>query len=205
MSHFTEVDAGMDGTRDHKFNLKFGAFSYSLHINHSGSFQDLQDTLAKQTEDITTVDFKTMDGSNLPKSELLSDHSAFPFRMIINGNNQYVMNFSDDFSLVTDNEHSAPHSREALVSFAKGIGLPMYEAQLQSNFTNKLLKLVSQRAENDHSDIPKQDILSDVYKTATLLKSTQGLYSEDQLSSSSKIQEKVNALQKELAPMDALK
>lgn len=128
LSYFHEIDAGMDGSHDHKFKLKFGAFSYSLNINRSGSLQDLQDTLQKQTEDIASVEFKTMDGSNLPKNELLSDHSAFPFRMIINKETQYILNFSDDFSLQTDNEHVAPHSREALVSFAKGIGLPMYES-----------------------------------------------------------------------------
>lgn len=112
-----------------------------------------------------------MDGAIIPDSERLQDLDVFPFRVIVNDKFQYVLNLMHDISLNHDNDEN-PNSQESLKAFARGIGLPSYESELTSNFNSKLFKLVSQRVANNNTDIPKEQIIRDVFYTISFLTST---------------------------------
>jgi len=125
-----------------------------------------------------------MDGATIPDSERLSELEQFPFRIVVNDTFSYVLNLMHDVYLNSDNDEN-PNSQESLKAFARGIGLPHYESELTSNFNSKLFKLVAQRVDNNNVDIPKEDVIQDVFRTIAFMKSTQGQNSSRQLMRSS--------------------
>jgi len=75
-----------------------------FNLDHHAELRSLKEQILERHQDVQKVEFRSLDGAHIPESERLSELENFPFRIIVNGQFQYVLNLMHDISLSSDND-----------------------------------------------------------------------------------------------------
>ena len=131
-----------------------------VQANLQQTLKDLADSLKSQNADINEINFYTLDGSIIPKSEILEHRNNIPFVLTLKkaGTNEYysyALNLNQSFSIVHNYEEKNKSSEEAYLHYNLGIGLPKYSSFLLANFANKLHRSIPQSETVKTNDIIK--------------------------------------------------
>ncbi|CDW84477.1 UNKNOWN [Stylonychia lemnae] len=141
---FNQIDAEFSGANN-QFQLKviLEAQTINLSGNLDQSLKDLAENLQSQNSNLQDIQFYTLDGAIIPKSELLNHRDNIPFILTLRKVDtkmiySYALNLNSKFSIVHNYEEQNKQSEESYLQYTLGIGLPKYSSFLLANFANKL-------------------------------------------------------------------
>lgn len=123
---FRRVEASTVGEN---FNISFDYYDKetSLQCGKDSTLKGLKKSIQKELKDqVESVDFYTLDQSELALSEKLCNLRDNPILLTLNGKSSYAINFNENYNLKESLifEHDYVPSEENVINYCNSIGIP---------------------------------------------------------------------------------